>query len=200
MNETKEEILKIAFKLFLAKGYENVSMSEVAKRSGISKGGLYHHFPSKDKLYEETLENYFFFYFEHFNNIELNDKETSVKEKIRRLCDEYIKPFQDISKILDEEHQNYHYYLLLIQSAQKYAKLRDQFQRFSKWVESYLDRILRQGKDNKEITANVNTTLMAKHILFLLEGTAFASLFESYKTLKINYERIFSQLLNTILI
>jgi len=35
---------------FLEKGYDGASMEAIAKRAGISKGGLYHHFRNKDEV------------------------------------------------------------------------------------------------------------------------------------------------------
>nr|WP_320023975.1 TetR/AcrR family transcriptional regulator [uncultured Acetobacterium sp.] len=52
--ETKEkrvdDIVNAAVAVFLDKGYEGASMEAIAKRAEISKGGLYHHFGSKDEI------------------------------------------------------------------------------------------------------------------------------------------------------
>jgi AcrR family transcriptional regulator len=47
------EIVQAAEKLFYMKGYENTSIQDVLLAAGISKGGFYHHFESKNKLLEE---------------------------------------------------------------------------------------------------------------------------------------------------
>lgn len=44
------EIIQAAVDEFLEKGYESASMEGIAKRAGISKGGLYYHFKSKDEI------------------------------------------------------------------------------------------------------------------------------------------------------
>lgn len=44
------EIIQAAVDEFLEKGYEAASMEAIAKRAGVSKGGLYHHFRSKDEI------------------------------------------------------------------------------------------------------------------------------------------------------
>jgi len=44
------DIIQSAVDEFLEKGYENTSMEAIARRAGISKGGLYHHFKSKDDI------------------------------------------------------------------------------------------------------------------------------------------------------
>jgi Transcriptional regulator len=45
-----DDILAAAVEVFVEKGYENTSMEEIAKHAGLSKGGLYHHFLSKDMV------------------------------------------------------------------------------------------------------------------------------------------------------
>lgn len=45
-----KDITNAAVEVFLKKGYENTTMEEIAEKAGISKGGLYHHFKSKDVL------------------------------------------------------------------------------------------------------------------------------------------------------
>ncbi|MEA1992852.1 MAG: TetR/AcrR family transcriptional regulator [Euryarchaeota archaeon] len=54
-DSTKETILQMAFKLFSEDAYNDVTMEEVAKKAGISKGGLFYHFPSKYELAKGAL-------------------------------------------------------------------------------------------------------------------------------------------------
>ncbi len=48
--ETRKRIIEAALGLFSKNSYHNVSMEEVVRKAGISKGGLFHHFPSKYDL------------------------------------------------------------------------------------------------------------------------------------------------------
>lgn len=45
-----EDIVNAAVEIFLEKGYEGASMQAIAQRAQISKGGLYHHFRSKEEI------------------------------------------------------------------------------------------------------------------------------------------------------
>jgi AcrR family transcriptional regulator len=47
---SKEEICDVAVKMFVEHGYDNTPMSGIARAAGLSKAGLYHHFPSKEDL------------------------------------------------------------------------------------------------------------------------------------------------------
>jgi AcrR family transcriptional regulator len=48
--ERVQHIVEAAVAEFLEKGYDGASMEAIAKRAGISKGGLYHHFRNKDEV------------------------------------------------------------------------------------------------------------------------------------------------------
>jgi TetR/AcrR family transcriptional regulator, cholesterol catabolism regulator len=48
--EPRQEILRTAARLFQQQGYDATSMNDVAAALKLSKGGLYHHFPSKDEI------------------------------------------------------------------------------------------------------------------------------------------------------
>lgn len=43
-------IVNAAIEVFLEKGYEGTSMETIAQKAQISKGGLYHHFRSKEEI------------------------------------------------------------------------------------------------------------------------------------------------------
>lgn len=48
--QTYENILKIAEQLLTSCSYDELSITNICKKSGVSKGGFYHHFASKDQL------------------------------------------------------------------------------------------------------------------------------------------------------
>ena len=48
--ERTGEIIQAAVDEFLENGYDGTSMESIARRAGVSKGGLYHHFSSKDEI------------------------------------------------------------------------------------------------------------------------------------------------------
>ncbi len=53
--ETRERILRSARHLFNRKGFVAVTLDEVMAESGLTHGGFYNHFRSKDDLYAEAI-------------------------------------------------------------------------------------------------------------------------------------------------
>lgn len=51
----RQDILHSASYLVCSKGVSNVTLDAIAKETGISKGGLLYHFPSKDALFEAMV-------------------------------------------------------------------------------------------------------------------------------------------------
>ncbi|TKH04524.1 helix-turn-helix transcriptional regulator [Peribacillus simplex] len=49
--KTREKILKISLKLFSEKGYDKVTVDEIVKKSGTSKGSFYQHFSAKSDIF-----------------------------------------------------------------------------------------------------------------------------------------------------
>ncbi len=55
MAQNRRRILDVASRLFREKGFDAVSVSEVMKAAGLTHGGFYGHFGSKDDLVAETV-------------------------------------------------------------------------------------------------------------------------------------------------
>lgn len=71
---TKEQILRAAAEIINMEGIFSLTLEAVAKKAGVSKGGLLYHFPSKDALLEGMV-NYLMQSF-------VNDMNATVNEDI----------------------------------------------------------------------------------------------------------------------
>ena len=52
---TRRELVSTATRLFAENGYESTSIEAVLKETGVSRGALYHHFQSKEALFDAVL-------------------------------------------------------------------------------------------------------------------------------------------------
>jgi AcrR family transcriptional regulator len=55
VDERRRRLLETGARVFSERSYDEVSMSELAREAGISKGLLYHYFPSKRDFFTATL-------------------------------------------------------------------------------------------------------------------------------------------------
>lgn len=57
--DTKAQILDTATAVFAQKGFAKASMNDIVRASGLSKGGIYWHFKSKDDIIIAIFDEYF---------------------------------------------------------------------------------------------------------------------------------------------
>ena len=103
----KNNIIRIAAKLFSDKSFHDVTMDEIAEQVGVAKGTLYLYFSSKENLYLEILEHTFDT-IESLLETEVA-KSDSAPEKLKKVLTIIIKFYReniDVLKILsrDETH------------------------------------------------------------------------------------------------
>lgn len=53
--KTREEILDLSVSLFAKRGYDGVSMRDIAAATGLTTAALYYHFPDKENLYFDAV-------------------------------------------------------------------------------------------------------------------------------------------------
>lgn len=99
--ETKQIIMGKATTLFMAKGYNAVSVNEICKAASISKGSLYHHFQSKETLLLDVIEEDARHWQKSWE--ELTKSEQSAKEQLYLLAEHYAEDFQNPLSIALEE-------------------------------------------------------------------------------------------------
>jgi len=52
----REQVVQAALTVFAMKGYAATSMDDLCMASGLSKGGLYHHFPTKSAILSSVVD------------------------------------------------------------------------------------------------------------------------------------------------
>jgi TetR/AcrR family transcriptional repressor of nem operon len=87
--ETRQRIIQIASELFRVKGIAATGIAEIMETAGLTNGGFYKHFESKDQLVQEALKASMGVLNQHFND--------QGKEDID--CETIIKTY------LSPEHQ-----------------------------------------------------------------------------------------------
>lgn len=82
MKQKKEELIRVAIKLFAEKGYQTATVQDIVNVCGISKGAFYTYFSSKDELLIEIFQ----YYFDELSKIlkEIEKQKATPREKEKR--------------------------------------------------------------------------------------------------------------------
>jgi AcrR family transcriptional regulator len=56
--QTRERIIQKARVMFNRHGFEQVSIDDIMREAGLTRGGFYNHFSSKDELYSEAVRSF----------------------------------------------------------------------------------------------------------------------------------------------
>jgi len=78
----KENIIETAVRLFAQKGYDGVSMEEIAKAVGVTKAAIYYHFKDKKALYEAAILSRLEKLVERIERIDLADPTSALRSYI----------------------------------------------------------------------------------------------------------------------
>ena len=194
MIDTKEIIIQKSFVLFLTKGYKEVSVSEIHKECGVSKGAFYHHFVSKDALYKEVLDRFFFSYFKR-DDADYSD--ATVEQKFKDFAKTFIGPYKEISELLNEK-QITAYFRFLFQAANAFDDIRQKVNRHFYTKGYYLYQILEQGKHAKEIKENINSKTIARQMLSTIIGITILEGIYDISDVQDRFDEIISEYYNLL--
>ncbi|OFY43484.1 MAG: hypothetical protein A2X18_05935 [Bacteroidetes bacterium GWF2_40_14] len=171
MKESKEHIIIVASRLFMQKSYKEVTMSEIVKETGLSKGAFYYHFKSKEELFSEVL-TYFF-----LNVTELTyDKYTSesldqfyhdVAKGINSLTGFYIEKFKGSMEVGE---LSINYFTLMFDAIKLFPELRKKIidlltNENKKWTE-----VIRIARQKGEIKSVMSDEQLAKIFVSISDG------------------------------
>ena len=88
---TKQEILEHALTLFMTKGYEGASMSDLAAATGIKKASLYAHYSGKEEIFSAVFTDVVEEYRETIALLALRRDEESALTRLERMFRAFLR-------------------------------------------------------------------------------------------------------------
>ena len=89
----KDRIAAAADELFSARGFEAVSVRDIAERAQVKKASVFYHFGNKEKLFEQVLGRYYEAHAQALRNARLG--EGGARERMHALLDAYMDFMED---------------------------------------------------------------------------------------------------------
>lgn len=132
---TKDKIVKSAFDVFMLKGYNGTSISDLVATTGLSKGAFYHHFDSKEKLYFSVIDTFFL---RHFTGVDWSTTESLTFQEFELLLRDYFNKFI-IELRLITQNQLSRYYVLFFEAFEYHPSFKDEIQEFYTQLKNIID-------------------------------------------------------------
>ncbi len=188
--ETRDRILQLAFIEFLRRGYREVSMNDLVRISKLTKGAFYHYFPSKEALYLETLDRFFFAYFDNF---ELRfDPEEPLRRVLDALSQLSLRMDAEMRK-LGGDVRTLNCYLMVFHALRNhpeyFLKMEAYYQRFREGLKECIGNAMQKN----EIVSAVDIEVLTEHLLALLEGTMLLGVFGTQDKFKQRLDAVLEQ-------
>lgn len=194
MMDTREHILRTAFRLFITKSYKAVTMSDLEKETGLTKGAFYHYFKSKEEIYIEVIDK--FYLANHLPRDEEIEDNGTLQEYIElhlKHIDFLANKFKEITNI-DRPDPTL---ISLIMEAKEYypgftEKLREVGDAtFNKW-----ERVISRAKIRGEIKHDIESDILTENFIaigysifrYILNNR---SLEYSFSLLKLQYNQLY---------
>jgi len=176
--DTKQRIIKTALLVFLEKGFDRTSMKEIARRSGVTKGGIYHYFESKEHLFLEALS---------FITTQMKKWRTTQFRSVNSAKDLLAALFGSIrsmrvafSRIVGEtaEHHPYSFLEILISAARRNEGVKREMEAIYSRTRENISTILLHAQERGEIRGDIDCRVLAFQINALIEGTLLLSVLD----------------------
>jgi len=170
MSDTKAHILMVSLKLFLQKNFKEVTMKEIVKETGLSKGAFYHYFESKEQLFYEIIDYFFsaileydfkqlpadsLYHFYHANAEQLNNLRFQFLVKDKGQGEDFI---------------NLNFFALLFDAFKMFPEFRLKMEAYhEKEMNAWID-VIHQSRTSGEISSPLTDKQIAQIFLFSSDG------------------------------
>lgn len=182
MTDSREHILKISFSLFLQKNFKEVTMSEIVAAAGLSKGAFYHYFASKEQLFVEVINTFYF-------NRMVIDYGRLSNESLWAFYHDYARHakivMNDFRNSLDshDSRPNINYLTMMFDALKLFPGFRDKVSELQQKELAAWAAVIKVARENGEFSSPMSDEQIARMFIYSGEGVALYLLFSgSYDT------------------
>lgn len=169
--DTKSKILQGAFKLFLQKNYEKVTIADIERCIGMTRGAIFYHVKDKNELFTQVIDTYI---------LETQNIKNKFKFKtgcsLKEFIDNYLEGVRETMtklELLGINNGHRAYFGLIYQAVQYYPdfdKLITKlfYQDYELWYEVVL-----RAFNSKEIKQDIIVDSVARQFRYIYSGLSF---------------------------
>ncbi len=160
--DTKQKIYETAIPMLIEKGYDNVSIDDICKKMGLTKGAFYAHFKSKDQLVIERI----LLVDTHYRD-EIFPRLASlptVDEKVRTFCRLVFRHMHVLGKSLIKTA----YYIQIGQNAKVAGMMTEKRELYN-----IVEELIIEGQGKGEVRDDMSVAQLTQVVLHNIRGLVY---------------------------
>ena len=172
----KRELFRVAFKMFILKSFDGVSIPDIEKATGFTRGTIFHYADTKLDLFRQVVEYYV---------LERQDIERKIQVAddctLRQFIDTYAKGVERTMEALHEivgmdvpmRDCSRAYLNMMSQMSVLLPEIHKTFLNAMAKEERLWIEVIGRGVESGELCSDVQPTILAKIMMSLFYGSAF---------------------------
>ncbi len=168
MKNTKGYIIEKAFALFMTMSYKEVSLSEILKATGLSKGAFYHHFESKEALFEAVTDQFF------FGVASDGGFDPAPEKSFMENMDEFLlqkeNAFAWFAAQAGVNHSEINFFMFIMEAIRHLPGVMQKVELFMQQEKAQLERILEMAQQKGEIKGDTAISAIATMLQASFDG------------------------------
>lgn len=163
----KQKILSAAAEVFGEKGYSETTIDDIGKRAGVSKGGIYTYFATKEAIFLEIAEQRFVIRSEMIHNL---DPGLSVSEQVNCYMRWLLESLSD-ERVINRSRFSYEFWTTISRQADKAHLATNRYVKFA----ADLSELVQMGIDRGEFRADLKVDMAVYNLLSCMDGIGYMS-------------------------
>lgn len=172
----KEELFNATFRLFILHGYDGVSLGDIEKATGMSRGAIFHYADSKLDLFRQVVEQYILDRQSIDTKIRVG-KDPSLREFIDAYIDGVKRTMTELMMLMGEGvtfvECSRAYLGIIQQTAVLFPDLSERQQQTITREQQVWQQVISRAVERGEVQPDIDTELMAQTFIALFYGRAY---------------------------
>lgn len=173
MENTREHLIKTSLVLFLQKGYKAVTVADILKVAGYSKGAFYHYFDSKGSLFQQVVDDFFGSMLSiDYHKFKADTLEGFYKEILIKRAQISNVVNQRLSSFVNIDNMNSNFYYLVFDAARILPDFKEQLKYHLNNQLTAWEAVIKKARASSEIIFSMSDKELAA--LFVNNSSAIA--------------------------
>lgn len=170
----REQILRESFKLFLAKGYDAVSFTDIEREAKVTRGAIFHHFDNKEDLFRHIAEQ---FVFAFLKDVDYGEEYLNSSTPLKTFMDKCLAIIEARMEYflqgVDANVTSASFMSFILYLKDHYEVWREKVRIYEEKKIQAWDNAINLSKERHEIRPDTDVTLLAETFYHLYLGLSF---------------------------